>query len=171
MQPRNPVLLGQLGLVQKECTFNVGDHVYDDVFECDGIVLQLPLESETMNRGKIQIELASEAYAIWCTWDLCAVKAAAVSTMPASSQHAAGTNLHRRCDVTTIGEASRCQTADTRWPSGRLTAVSATQGGGVHLGFFPGVFRPPRWPLALHRVRSPHLDGQKVRGRWHLPPG
>ena len=55
MQPRNPVLLGQQGLVQKECTFNVGDHVYDDVFECDGIVLQLPLESETMNRGKIHI--------------------------------------------------------------------------------------------------------------------
>jgi hypothetical protein len=87
-------------LVQKECTFNVGDHVYDDVLECAGIMLQLPLESETMNRGKIQIELASETDAIWCTWDQ---KAAAVSTMPASSQHAAGTNLHRRRDETTIG--------------------------------------------------------------------
>jgi hypothetical protein len=37
-------------------------------------VLQLPLESATMNRGN-QIELASEADAIWCTWDHCAVKA------------------------------------------------------------------------------------------------
>jgi len=73
MQPRNAVLLGQLGLVQKECTFNVGDHVCDDVLECAGIVLQLPLESETMNRGN-QIELASEADAIWCTWDHCAVR-------------------------------------------------------------------------------------------------
>ena len=40
-------------MVQKECTFNVGDHVYDDVLECAGIALQLPLEFETMNRGKI----------------------------------------------------------------------------------------------------------------------
>ena len=41
------------------CTFNVGDDVYDDVFGCDGIVVQLPLASETQNRRKILVTLDS----------------------------------------------------------------------------------------------------------------
>ena len=38
------------------CTFALGDHVYDnDVFEREDIVVQLPLESDTQNRGMMRV--------------------------------------------------------------------------------------------------------------------
>ena len=80
VQPQDEVQIG--------CVFKLGDHVYDDVFGCEGVVFQLPLESEAHNRGKILVKLDGEpGEPVWRTWGHCTVRAAAVaSARPTLSQ-------------------------------------------------------------------------------------
>jgi len=93
VQPRDEVQMG--------CPFRLGQRVHDDVFGREGVVLQLPLESEAQNRGKVLVKLDGEpGNPIWRTWGHCTLRAAvaATSTGPAPTQRPPGAGLQRPRD-------------------------------------------------------------------------
>ena len=85
------------GEVQMECPFNLGDRVYDDVFESEGVVIQLPIESETQNRGKVLVKFDDAPdEPTWRTWGHC--KVAEVTEVPVPAQRPPGAGLQRPRD-------------------------------------------------------------------------
>ena len=55
------------------CAFASGDCVYDnDVFEREGVVVQLPLESDTQNRGMMRVAFDGDVSGPkWRRWGHC----------------------------------------------------------------------------------------------------
>jgi hypothetical protein len=49
------IIVQQPRAVQEECTFEPDDCVYDDVYDLEGVVVELPLASDTNHRGMVGV--------------------------------------------------------------------------------------------------------------------